>query len=894
MSWNMNKFVATIFTFILLTQIASFSFDEIRPEIDREESLQGDENWEVSGRNNTSCGTDPTMTDLWASTDSSTWGTWTNAVYGYYDVNCTIPGKSYTLEATIYESTGVYQSYSFWNWTETNDHEYMSEAWSNLSAGSYCVNATLWDVSGSASNYVDSDYPCFTLSSNNTGGNNTGGNNTGGNNTGGNNTGGNNSSAMEQIYLRYTYPATNYTTNDNLYFYWVAEDLVTNISYNATFDVYAYNVTTNTTYVIWDDYTVFDSNSAKWNPAWNGSGPSFGDSLWQIPNGTLPTGCYYASINLYDNDDGMYFDNDGFDLDVGVDCSNTGGNNTGGNNTGGNNTGGNNTGGNNTGGNNTSNNTCGNYSALPIHDSTISANSDYYIYDLSDTFYGTLIATCPMDDGRYMEVDYWITVNDYGLQTSTQNIGWDSYSSATETFTIVDSSISNYGEGSYTLHAEYYTWSNSQTLIFLDSDSSDFYIIDNSTNTGNDCTNSTQTIDGWLSFVGIDPVYDINSPFGGEMHTCWSPGQESMSLTAWLNSSTGSVMDVQAYSGSNWWTTQSGAQPLTAIDGNWMFPIHQSGSIFAVDYAPLNIPVGDYCFEGLLKVYDGNTFVHVDHQTACFTVVDSSVGPGPCVGGNDTYPTGLEWITVNPVSTMSSGVVGLGDPVANHFEIGGLSNAGDCNATYKFAFNLVRLSGGTGGSGVDYAYPSDTSMSATGICVGTTTCQFDIVKYPSVGCYTVHASLYSYPANQLLTNDQWEWWQVGNSSCGSTNTPPEVTSVVISPSSPLDTDILVCSYVFSDADNDPDNSLIAWTVNGVAAPSTSAILDSGYSDGDFVTCAVLAHDGTDNGNIGTSTVLVDSNTSGGSSGGLPSIGVIGTLAAIAVSFVAVIRREKEE
>jgi hypothetical protein len=243
---------------------------------------------------------------------------------------------------------------------------------------------------------------------------------------------------------------------------------------------------------------------------------------------------------------------------------------------------------------------------------------------------------------------------------------------------------------------------------------------------------------------------------------------------------------------------------------------------------------------------------------------------------------------------MSSGVVGLGDPVANHFEIGGLSNAGDCNATYKFAFNLVRLSGGTGGSGVDYAYPSDTSMSATGICVGTTTCQFDIVKYPSVGCYTVHASLYSYPANQLLTNDQWEWWQVGNSSCGSTNTPPEVTSVVISPSSPLDTDILVCSYVFSDVDNDPDNSLIAWTVNGVAAPSTSAILDSGYSDGDFVTCAVLAHDGTDNGNIGTSTVLVDSNTSGGSSGGLPSIGVIGTLAAIAVSFVAVIRREKEE
>ena len=365
-------------------------------------------------------------------------------------------------------------------------------------------------------------------------------------------------------------------------------------------------------------------------------------------------------------------------------------------------------------------------------------------------------------------------------------------------------------------------------------------------------------------------------------------------LIAWLNSSNGLVKDVQAYSGSNWWTTQSGAQPLTAIDGNWMFPIHQAGSVFGTDYAPLNIPVGDYCFEGLLKVYDGNTFVHVDHQTACFTVIDSSVGPGPCVGGNDAYPTGLESITVNPVPTMSSGVAGLGDPVANHFEIDGLSNAGDCNATYKFSFNLVRLSGGTGGSGVDYAYPSDTSMSATGICVGTTTCQFDIVKYPSEGCYTVHASLYSYPANLLLTNDQWEWWQVGNVSCGTTNTPPEITSVVISPSSPLETDVLVCSYVFSDADNDPDNSLFAWTINGVHATSTSATLDSGYSDGDFVTCAVLAHDGIDTGNIGTSTVLVDSNTSGGSSGGLPSIGVIGTLAAISLSFIAVIGREQEE
>ena len=742
----MKKSLALLLSFILLTQIASFSFDEIRPEIERGEFLQGDENWEVSGRNNTSCGSDPSLTDLWASTDSSTWGTWTNAVYGYYNVNCTIAGNNYTLEATITESAG-WSSYSFWNWTETNDYEYMSEAWSNLSAGSYCVNATLWEISGGASNYVDSDYPCFTLSSNNTGGNNTGnntggnntgGNNTGGNNTGGNNTGGNNTSAncgtndSETMVHSWTDALTyNYGDIPIASFYVNC----TIIGEDYTLEYYVYDITTG-------------GSTYSWSGSWGWTANAIYDNADELLWGLVDAD-YCMISNLYR---GSTFVTD----DGGQTCFTVLANNTG----------------NNTGGNNTGNNTGGN-------------------------------------------------------------------------------------------------------------------------NTVNDCTNSTQTIDGWLSFVGIDSVYSINSPFGGEMYTCWTPGQESMSLTAWLNSSTGSVIDVQAYSGSNFWSTSSGAQSTSALDGNWMFPIHQAGSIFGMDYAPLNIPAGDYCFEGLLKVYDGNTFVHVDHQTACFTVVDSSVGPSPCAGGNDTYPTGLEWITVNPVSTMSSGVVGLGDPVANHFEIGGLSNAGDCNATYKFAFNLVRLSGGTGGSGIDYAYPSDTSMSATGICVGTTTCQFDIVKYPSEGCYTVHASLYSYPANQLLTNDQWEWWQVGNVSCGATNTPPEITSVVISPSSPLETDVLVCSYVFSDADNDPDNSLFTWTINGVPATSTSAILDSGYSDGDFVTCAVLAYDGIDTGNIGTSTVLVDSNTSGGS-GGLPSIGVIGTLAAISLSFIAVIRREQEE
>ena len=43
-----------------------------------------------------------------------------------------------------------------------------------ISIGQYCVNATLWDVSNGAMNYVDVEYPCFTITASNNGGGNNG------------------------------------------------------------------------------------------------------------------------------------------------------------------------------------------------------------------------------------------------------------------------------------------------------------------------------------------------------------------------------------------------------------------------------------------------------------------------------------------------------------------------------------------------------------------------------------------------------------------------------------------------------------------------------------------------------------------------------------------------
>ena len=99
---------------------------------------------------------------------------------------------------------------------------------------------------------------------------------------------------------------------------WSAGDLATNITYNVTVDIYAHNVTTNTTYVIWDDFTVFNSSSFNYS---SGS--------WDIPSATLPTGCYFVSVSVFDNNDGMHLANDGFELGIGMDCSNTGGNGSG-------------------------------------------------------------------------------------------------------------------------------------------------------------------------------------------------------------------------------------------------------------------------------------------------------------------------------------------------------------------------------------------------------------------------------------------------------------------------------------------------------------------------------------------------------------------------------------
>ena len=188
----------------------------------------------------------------------------------------------------------------------------------SLADGQYMFQIYLYTASG---NFLDSDMSYMEI-----------GNASGGNNSGGNNSGGNNSGVMESIDAWTN--SSNYSSSDAIDLIYAASDLVWNMSinYNVTADVYGHDAANNTTSIVWSMGHTFSPN-----------GPSQLD-VFTIPSNTLSTSCYFVSFNLTDDDDGMFFDNVGFEFGVNMECSSNGGNNSGGNNSGGNNSGGNNTG----------------------------------------------------------------------------------------------------------------------------------------------------------------------------------------------------------------------------------------------------------------------------------------------------------------------------------------------------------------------------------------------------------------------------------------------------------------------------------------------------------------------------------------------------------------------
>ena len=959
----MQKMSIATIAILLFVQILSNGFAQI-PAGNNDETL--DSNVETpsltSARNNTTCGSDPSLTDLWASTDSSTWGTWTNAVYGYYDVNCTVIGNNYTLEATINANAGGWSSYSFWNWSETNNHEYMSEAWANLSAGTYCVNVTLWDVTTGTSTYVDSDYPCFTLTnSSGSGGNNTGGNNTGGNNTGGNNTGCGydlNYSSINASSYYYAYDlGQNFSgyydvycglLNTGMLVSWYIEDLDNN-NQTVDFGFVPLNANQYSTSVIINSTDVANESAGNYSFEaqlhwWNGT-------AWNLVDSDI----YYFIIYNSNN-------------------NNTGGNNTGGNNTGGNNTGGNNTGGNNTAGNNTAGNNQTNplmpvincsqimWNAsmnVTINDCLNQTNSFWFFFNQSGAVvwidpivavgYDYIVYSGPSIVSVEIPLGYGDDVFDLYVfwNNGWHDSGFDIYGGVTYTFSTPVERMSIRGiEASEmldpndpTAFVSALTFQTSGTVLMTMTPVTENYTV---LTCGNDPSMTDLMI--WTDAQSYPQGTTVYSDY----YVNCSVNTKDYELHVFAYSTSGGTWS--DYAVWNWTETDS----YEMMDDSWS-----------------NLAQGTYCVNATLYMVSGGAYQFVDFEVTCFTVTGNNNGGGG--GSTPVDPCGLNSSYTDVWSWMDASTYANGDDQDATFYVNCTRTGADYTLEY-YVFEVGSTNYVLSGmftwiatsTNINF-YDTFTGLGPGDYCVlanlyeanvfltdnGGTTC-FTItgtaVNSPPTISYTLQipvaysgdaldcyaqGATYSDPDND--PDQSIFTWNVNNVQIttgilnniipagsfvvgdivhceaiahdgmaqGNTmnryyfvqppnNTAPSVSNVVISPTSPTETDTLTCSYIYNDPDMDPDASTIQWSVNGVAiAGATTDTLSSGYATADFVTCAVTAFDGTVSGNTGTMSILIMSSASSGG-GGLPSIGVVGTIAAISAGFIFAIRREDDE
>lgn len=108
---------------------------------------------------------------------------------------------------------------------------------------------------------------------------------------------------------------------------------------------------------------------------------------------------------------------------------------------------------------------------------------------------------------------------------------------------------------------------------------------------------------------------------------------------------------------------------------------------------------------------------------------------------------------------------------------------------------------------------------------------------------------------EVVANDGFADSLAGTASATIVNTVPSVSGVAITPDPADESDLLTCSWSFSDADGDSDTSDVSWTVNGAVA-GTTATLAGAFVGGDVVICTVTPSDGIDVGTSGSDTDVI--------------------------------------
>lgn len=246
----MNKSAALFISVILLTQIASYSFNEVQSDSTSESTLQDDSNWDVSGRNNSTGANNNSTSDAHCLVLNNLTMNQTYYV-SIYLVNTCSDGINYPGINASSDNSGVDGLQEMWwyvipgantNSSNISDYPYYHMSY-QLSLNQSIPNGTTitlyfeatvlhcgpnnsWSNDCPNSNNSNLSYQ-FTYplgyNSTNSGGNNTTGNNTGGNETSGNNTAGNNTGddSNNSIYIPDYYMLNTDFWSDGFDFYQV-------------------------------------------------------------------------------------------------------------------------------------------------------------------------------------------------------------------------------------------------------------------------------------------------------------------------------------------------------------------------------------------------------------------------------------------------------------------------------------------------------------------------------------------------------------------------------------------------------------------------------------------------------------------------------------------------
>ena len=119
----MNRIAALVISTILLTQIASYSFAEITPQVEWEEPLQGDPDWQVSGRNSTNnnSNNESVWGESFETPNIQQGGTYSEIVWEAYNlVNDTTYNVSYNVWTYDNSTSGLTLTYTAANMTIFN------------------------------------------------------------------------------------------------------------------------------------------------------------------------------------------------------------------------------------------------------------------------------------------------------------------------------------------------------------------------------------------------------------------------------------------------------------------------------------------------------------------------------------------------------------------------------------------------------------------------------------------------------------------------------------------------------------------------------------------------------------------------------------------------------